>query len=188
MIPNEQTVPSETHIDLTELVPIIESIESAAAGWPGPIEPIIGTPFAISWCVIADRRRYDFTDEHRQLLEAQGIDWRRLSMKNLEQCSLDKRSRGRNFDADGRCYLQVLLHEDAIGPSRLLLPHFFDESFDSDYLVAIPEQTCAILFRVDLAENQASIVDGLVEGCFEKGTKPMSNDRFDPRLFWSLLS
>jgi len=73
-----------------------------------------------------------------------------------------------------------------MGPSRLLVPGLFAGVFASDYLVAIPEQTCAVAYRADLSGNAAFVAQTMVESCFSHGTTPMSPERFDPEIFWQL--
>ena len=77
-----------------------------------------------------------------------------------------------------------MLHDDGSGPSRLLLPHLFDEALGPDYRVAIPERTCAVAWRRVLTEEEQADVDAMVDGCFEQGTEPMSRERFPASAFW----
>lgn len=77
------------------------------------------------------------------------------------------------------------MHDDAVGPSRLLLPHLFDDVLGTDYEVAIPEQTCAIAYRKKLTPAQAADVRGMIDG-YAHGTEPMRPDRFDAAQFWNL--
>lgn len=105
-------------------------------------------------------------------------------MANLSRISENRPASGEKVDDDGFPFLKVMLHEDAVGPSRLLLPHLFDEILGVDYEVAIPEQTCAIAYRKKLTPSEAAVVNGVISGCYEHGTEPMSPERFEARRFW----
>ena len=114
------------------------------------------------------------------------MDWRSLALGNLAALSQGKAASGEKVDESGEPFVQVLLHEDAMGPSRLLLPRLFEPTFGTDYAVAVPEQTCAVIYRNKLSPSQAADVQGMIMGCFELGTEPMSADRFRPEDFWGL--
>lgn len=79
-----------------------------------------------------------------------------------------------------------MLQSDALGPSRLLIPHLFESELGSDYLVAIPERTCAIAYRRQLGPEQADTVDQMIDGCFQHGTEPVAPDRFEASTFWNM--
>jgi len=106
-------------------------------------------------------------------------------MRNLERIAwhfpfLEKQ------DEYGKPFVRALIREDAIGPSRLLIPNLFEEEFGSGYFVAIPEQTCAIVYRGELTEEQGVTVDDWINGCYKVGREPMSPERFRPERFWVL--
>ncbi|WP_157084580.1 hypothetical protein [Sphingomonas pituitosa] len=122
-----------------------------------------------------------------QYWEQQGIDWRATALTNLADVSTDLPASGEKLDQAGHPFLKVMLHKDALGPSRLLLPKLFDEALGPGYKVAIPERTCAIAFREDLSAEQARDVDAMINGCFEHGTEPMSPARFDAWQFWTSI-
>jgi hypothetical protein len=71
-----------------------------------------------------------------------------------------------------------------MGPSRLLIPHLFDDELGADYMVALPERTCAVAYRTDLNGPQLSDVNGVIDGCFEHGTEPVSPTRYRASDFW----
>lgn len=173
--------------DVTRLVPIILPPELLAGGWPGPIVPIGQLPFAMAWAVRGDMNSFVYVShEQAAFWQEAGLDWRKLAFENLRDMSTEKPAWGEKLDDDGRPFFQVLLHDDAIGPSRLLVPHLFDDVFGPDYLVAIPERTCAVVYRTDLTPEQSADVEGMISGCYEHGTEPMSPERFKPQDFWCL--
>jgi hypothetical protein len=171
--------------DLSRVVPIILPLELLNASWPGPIVRIGELPFCVAWATCGEMNSFFYvTEREAQFWDDAGIDWRGIAMENLSRMAASRPASGEKLDNDGLPFLKVMLHEDAVGPSRLLLPYLFDEALGANYEVAIPERTCAIAFRKNLSPGQASDVGGMINGCFEHGTEPMSPERFEARLFW----
>lgn len=178
--------PSER--DTAQLVPIVLPLVLLQLNWPGPIVQIGQLPFAAAWAVLGENNTMTYVNsELAAYWENAGMDWRAKALDNLVRMTGSRPASHQKVDESGRPFMQVMLHEDAIGPSRLLLPHLFDDVLGPDYRVAIPEQTCAIAYRADLTPEQKADVDNAIEGCFVRGTEPMSADRFDARLFWVSL-
>ena len=177
--------PSEHDID--RLVPLILPSALLRPYWPGPIEALGDLPFALTWAIAGDGNSFVYVTRTIEAhWDAAGIDWRARAMENLQRIARKDRASHEKNDEFGLPFVQVLLNEDAIGPSRLLLPGFFEDTFGEDYLVAIPEQTCAVVYRTDLTEEETALVDTLINECFEGGTEPMTRERFDPRRFWAV--
>jgi len=172
--------------DLSRVVPIVLPLKLLNAGWPGPIVRIAELPFCAAWATCDEINTFFYvTDREAEFWSEAGIDWQAAAFSNLARMSAELPASGEKLDEAGLPFLKVMLHEDAFGPSRLLLPHFFDNSLGSDYEVAIPEQTCAIAYRKDLSPDQAASVDSIINGCYENGTEPMSPQRFEARQFWT---
>jgi hypothetical protein len=105
------------------------------------------------------------------------------SVSKLGPLGRDRRIGGK-ADEDGHPFVRVMLQDDAMGPSRLLVPHLFDDELGADYMVALPEQTCAVAYRANVTGQQLSDVNGMIDGCFEHGTEPVSPTRFQASEFW----
>ncbi|EJL23793.1 hypothetical protein [Novosphingobium sp. AP12] len=171
--------------DLSRVVPIILPLELLRAAWPGPIVQIGDLPFCAAWATCGEMNSFFYvTEREAQFWGDAGIDWRAEALENLSRMSANRPASGEKLDDDGVPFLKVMLHDDAIGPSRLLLPHLFEDSLGADYEVAIPEQTCAIAYRRDLSPSQAADVNAMINGCYEHGTEPMSPEGFEARRFW----
>jgi len=171
--------------DLSRVVPIILPLELLTSAWPGPIVQIGDLPFCAAWATCGEMNTFFYvTEREARFWDDAGIDWRATALANLARISEGRPASGEKLDDDGLPFLKVMLHEDAVGPSRLLLPHLFDEILGADYEVAIPEQTCAIAYRKNLSPNQEADVSGAINGCFEHGTEPMSAERFKAHRFW----
>ncbi len=139
------------------LFPLILPRACLAEDWPGPIVPIGSLPFAVAWATVPERNRFIYvTHEQAAYWQDIAVDWRREAMRNLAQISEGRRW-GDKCDEAGKPFVLALLPDDAMGPSRLLLPHLFDNVFGgAEYRVAIPEQTCAIAYRAELNAMSAS--------------------------------
>lgn len=171
--------------DLTQLLPIILPLELLNLGWPGPIVRIGELPFCAAWATCGDMNTFFYvTDQEARYWEEEGIDWQAMALSNLSKLSASQPASGQKLDDDGLPFVKVMLHGDALGPSRLLVPHLFDDVLGTGYEVAIPERTCAIAYRKALAPDQSADVNAMIVGCFEHGTEPMSPERFEAHLFW----
>lgn len=171
--------------DLTRLVPIILPLELLTPAWPGPIARIGQLPFCVAWATCGEMNCIFYvTEREAQFWEEKGIDWQATALANLSKLSANRPASGEKLDDDGVPFVKVMLHEDALGPSRLLLPHLFDDDLGADYEVAIPERTCAVAYRKSLSSSQVADVNSMINRCYEHGTEPMSPDRFDACLFW----
>lgn len=171
--------------DLSRLVPIILPLELLNSAWPGPILQIGDLPFCAAWATLGEQNSFYYvTNREAKFWDGAGKDWRAIAFGNLLRMSEHRPASGEKLDDDGLPFVKVMLHDDAIGPSRLLLPHLFDDSLGADYEVAIPEQTCAIAYRRDLSPSQAADVRDMITGCFEHGTEPMNPESFEARRFW----
>ncbi len=170
--------------DIATLVPIILPPECLSDDWPGPIIPLGRLPFALAWATVPAQNRFVYlTHEQANYWQDAGIDWRLEAMRNLGRIS-QGRWWGDKCDEAGKPFVLALLPDDALGPSRLLLPHLFDDVLGAPYQVCIPEQTCAIAYRTELSASQRADVDAMIEGCFRQGTEPMSDERFKAADFW----
>lgn len=171
--------------DLTRIVPVILPLEMLDVSWPGPIERIGELPFCVAWATCGEMNSFYYvTEREAQYWDKKGLDWQAMALANLANMTADRPATGQKLDEEGLPFVKVLLHDDTLGPSRLLIPHLFDDILGADYEVAIPERTCAIAYRQRLSSSEASDVSNMINGCFERGTEPMSPERFDARLLW----
>jgi hypothetical protein len=184
--PNSERPPIASDYPIDSLVPIILPPELLTMEWPGSIIPLGDLPFSLAWAVVVKPNQFRYVNQETQAdWEASGVDWRACAMQNLKRIA-------RQFpffekcDEYGRPFVQALITDDAIGPSRLLIPHLFEEQFGDDYMVAIPEKTCAIIYSAKLTGEQRVDVDEWIDGCYKVGRERMSVERFRPERFWVL--
>jgi hypothetical protein len=75
-----------------------------------------------------------------------------------------------------------MMHEDGIGPSRLLLNGWLEEVFPEGYLVSIPERSVGVVLSLRATSEERERVEGVVKNFFEEGTQPFIGQFFHPDL------
>lgn len=172
--------------DLGRLFPILEMAAWFDADRKDAYQLVEGTPFAVAWTVLREPNVFNYlAQEGAAYLDAAGVNWRAIAYRNLEALARAEPANGQKEDEAGSVFIQVMLHGDSMGPSRLLVPYLLAGVFGEDYRVAIPEQTCAVAYRTNLRGDPAFVAETMVESCFAQGTTPMSSERFDPEIFWA---
>ena len=173
--------------EIRSLFPIIAPPDFLELNWPGFIEPLGDLPFSLTWGVMRENQILAYVSfDTAANWEKSGIDWRNVALDNLKRIT-DAEPASHEFrDDDGRLFCHVLINEDTFGPSRLLIPHLFENKFGPDYRCAIPERSCAIVYQAELTGAQRAKVDEIIQGCFDIGTAPMSPEHFEARRFWVL--
>jgi len=168
--------------DLYRIYPLLQLAGVSEENWQ---EAIPGTPFAVAWAFVGEMNFFEhISRDGARMLDEASIKWRSQSYRNLEALARVEPANGYKDDERGHPFIQIMLHKDGMGPSRLLVPGIFVDIFGTDYEVAIPEQTCAVAYRTGLSGDMAFVVEGMVQGCFSQGTTPMSPERFRPEVFW----
>ncbi len=72
-----------------------------------------------------------------------------------------------------------MMHQDGIGPSRILLRDRLESLFPEGYRVAVPEMSCALAFSKELDGFELATIQNTVAGCFQTGTRPLAPGLFD---------
>jgi hypothetical protein len=172
--------------DVARVFPIIVPAELVQTDWPGPIALLDETNCAVAWAEVREDNVWTYvSNELADYWQKSGLDWRLIAFRNLLAVSAPG-ANGEKFDETGMPVIKVMIQNDAFGPSRLLIPHLFDRELGPDYRVAIPERTCALAFRSVLKGQEEDDVAGIINGCFQNGTEPMSPDRYPAAAFWKL--
>lgn|GEM_PF-946493 len=176
-------------IALDQVVPILVPVLLADNGeWPGPIALMRTPELAVTWaCLLPAQTMLYVNFKTVQFWENNGLDWRRQSMENLARMS--EQISSHSFQREGGApYGLVMMQDDGIGPSRLLLNEWLEEVFPEGYWVAIPERSVGfVLSRTALPEEREK-VERLVVECFEKGSQPLKREMFVPDLLTAMSS
>ncbi|QUD90572.1 hypothetical protein [Phenylobacterium montanum] len=172
-------------VDLDALCPAIIPREFSASGdWPGPVVQLPVDGVDLTWVVHGEPDLVRYVDWRLDAYWRDNeVDWRSKAMANLVRVAHAHPHSHEFRGDDGRVVMVVMMHEDGLGPSRLLVPHLLDEVFPDGYQVALPELTCAFAFGVTAGDEDPRIEE-LISGCFTNGTRPLSPLRYQPEHFW----
>lgn len=171
--------------DMARLFPVLVPAELLEMAWPGPVLPLDGLPLAVSWAFVGADHVWDYVVKaDAEAWDEQGLDWEGLAFENLFRISEAEPASHEAVDEVDRPYMYILLNHDGLGPSRLLLPHLFDDPLGPDYLVAVPERTCAVAWRADVTPEQKTEIEDYIAHCFANGKEPVSAAPFAASRFW----
>jgi hypothetical protein len=163
-----------------EVVPLLvpsASVENGA--WPGPYEQLGAKGVVLAWgCISRAVTEQHLLHELREQWEAQGVDWKSQALENLRR--LGQEPTGVLFRDDGEVWLVSFMHQDGLGPSRLLLRDYLEQIFPKGYRVAMPERNRGFAFAVDLDSVDADTVENLIHNSYSKGEHPLSPGIFAP--------
>jgi hypothetical protein len=178
----EEVALKPDEIDTSKIVPIFVPAKFFDYGnWLGPHRRLRARAIGLTWAVLFPGETMRYVDfgmtEH---WEAQSLDWKALALKNLTDHSGDTPGSHVRLSADGQIESVGLMHPDTIGPSRLLLRDRLAAAFPLEYRVALPEMSCAFAFSVNLADQEKSEIDGLIDRCYRNGTRPLAPGDYAP--------
>ncbi len=105
--------------------------------------------------------------------ETNDLEWVQLAKDNLVRLSEENQYTHEFRRDDGELYAVALMHEDALGPSRLLLDDYFHRLFPQGYKVALPEMSCGFVIAIDITEEERYKLTNLVDDCYNNGTRPL---------------
>jgi hypothetical protein len=174
---------SPDQIAIEDVVPVFVPASLAEGGkWLGPIITMQAPGLAVTWAFLQPAQTMIYVNfQAANYWKAQGTDWRSQSVENLIRMT-EQLSSHDFIREDGSIYGLVMMHEDGIGPSRLLLNGWLEEVFPEGYLVSIPERSMGVVLSSQASAEEREKVEGLVKDCFEKGSQPFIGEFFDPNL------
>lgn len=189
VIKRELAKPPEAY-DLGALVPILVPNAFSDTGmWPGPIHRLAAPGFDQTWAVLGPDDVMVYVSRAMQALwERDGVAWREIATCNLRGLAETEPYNYVFNRDDGTPFMVTMLYGQSLGPSRLLVPGLLDPTFPGGYLVAVPEQTCAVAFTLTPTTVEAETIDGTIKRLFEKGREPVSSASFKPDLLWNFTS
>jgi hypothetical protein len=169
-------------LDIGKVMPVFIPASFVDNGaWPGPYTILRARGVVLTWAVLlpGDTIRYVLPDM-QQHWEAQGIDWKARSLQNLRAHSPEPAGTGALLRDDGEIWLISLMHEDGLGPSRLLLTEQLERVFPKGYRVALPERSRGFAFSAELDLEDADTIDSLIQRSYSKGERPLVRAIFEP--------
>jgi hypothetical protein len=165
--------PPELSID--EVFPVLVPASFFSLGnWPGPFELLQIPGLGLTWAVFQPQQTMRYVDRDIQVYwESRGIKWRATAMANLRRRS-DDRLWTHEFRSDGgELFAVAMMHEDGIGPSRLLLHQRLEALLPEGYVVAVPERSCALVLSARATEAEQAKIHGVAVTCYQNGTAPV---------------
>lgn len=170
-------------MSLKAVVPVLVPASLAKSGkWTGPILKLQVPGLAVTWGLIGPRGSVGYvTDDMAAKWDARDIDWRLQSMQNLERLSkpLAPQSISRS---DGTVIGLIFNHDDAVGPSRLLLNGAIEEMFPDGYKCAIPDRAIAVAVSSRMRAAEKKELDQFLAGCYRAAKEPFIRKLFEPDL------
>lgn len=146
--------------------------------WPGPSKRW-NEELSVTWA--------HFQEPHSTLYltndEFSRFKSKRIPFASVAIDNLTMRSSGKVWthikEEDDEVHFVGLLHEDGLGPSRLLLREALHEVFPEGFRFCVPERTCAVVFSKEATSLAMESVMTVVRSCFQKGTEPVSENIFE---------
>jgi hypothetical protein len=167
-------------IDTRRLLPVFAPAGFFTTGkWCGPYAKLRTPSLGLTWAVLMPYAVMQYVNRQMQEhWDAQGLDWKRLAMRNLARETSDHPGARTLRRPGGKVYAIAFMFQDGLGTSRLLLRDGLIKMFPQGYRVALPERSCGFAFAADLTAEESRSVIGTVKDCFRQGTNPLVADTF----------
>ena len=172
---------SPEQVDITKLAPVfIPSKFLSQGNWVGPYMLLRAKCVALTWSVLLPDMAMRYVDHDLvRYWDANGFRWRDTALNNLAQHSENLGTHDFRRD-DGTLYAIGMMHDDGIGPSRLLLHERLSQLFPKGYRVALPEMSCGIALSRELETGELEKLTTMIDHCYRKGTRPLAPGIFAP--------
>jgi hypothetical protein len=122
------------------------------------------------------------------ILEAKGIDWRSAARAALER-DVKRHPWTHEFCNDQNKVEGVaMIHEDGLGPSRLIIYNRLAQRFPQGFSFFVPERSCAMVIANDASLQVRTSIETAVRNCFSGADVPMSEKPYDHTLLKQALS
>ena len=165
--------PSE--LEIADLVPVfVPSSFFELGNWPGPFDVLGVEGLGLAWAMLQPDQTMRYVDrEVERQWDMHAIQWRDRALENLQRHSV-RTVWTHEFRSDnGSLFAVAMMHQDGVGPSRLLLRESLERLFPEGYLVALPEMSCGIVLSAQATLAERAKIEELVNGCFTDGTRPL---------------
>jgi hypothetical protein len=162
-------------LPIEEVFPVLVPASFFSLGdWPGPFELLQIPELGLTWAVFEREQTMRYVDRDIQSYwESRGIKWRASAMENLRRTSDDRLWTHEFRSNSGKLFAVAMMHEDGIGPSRLLLHQSLEALFTEGYVVAVPERSCGLVLSTRATEAEQAKIHGVAATCYQNGTAPL---------------
>jgi hypothetical protein len=182
-----QRDPSE--FPLADLRPaLIPSPVLATGNWIGPFHYFPELPVSLTWVFLRPNETMIYlTNEAAAALDAQGIDWRASARAALVE---DFQTRPWTYEfrgALGEAEGVALIHEDGLGPTRLLCSRRLLEHFRDGFRFYVPERSVAVVLGTNASAYVRASVDQFVAESSGHADVPMPTLGFEHQTLLTAL-
>jgi hypothetical protein len=175
----EGSKPTQFITSMDDLLPVVIPtgivVDNA---WPGTFKRW-NEVLSVTWAHFTE----PYNTVYLRKSEVQALEVRRVVFEQMALNNLRKRSSEQIWthvkEEAGEIHFVALLHEDGLGPSRLLLGDDLRRAFPNGFLFSVPERTCAIVFSKQASPAALESVRVVVSGCFQNGRERVSERIFD---------
>jgi hypothetical protein len=174
---------------LEDLRPVLIPSPILATGrWVGPFHHFPELPVSLTWAYLRPSQTMIYlSHELVAMLDSRGIDWRSTARDALVR-EFGSRPWTRELrDSSGALEGIALMHEDGLGPSRLICSRRLLRQFPDGFEFFVPERSCAFLVGSSASAETRSRIEHVVRQCFEHAEVPMSTSGFGHEALLSAL-
>jgi hypothetical protein len=162
---------------LADLWPVlIPSPILALPQWVGPRFHFAHLPVSLTWAYLRPEQSMQYLSTSTvAALELRGVPWRATAYRNLCE-AFDGQPWTHEFkDEEGFVGAVAMLHNDGLGPSRLICHRKLLGRFPEGFVFFVPERSSAVVLsnKADQAVRQR--VEQAVRGCIRSADVPMSD-------------
>jgi hypothetical protein len=167
---------SPAELDSRELLPVLLPASFFSTGeWGGPFTRLRAAEIGLTWAVLMPGGSLRYVNQAIEShWDKQRLDWKALALANLSRHTENQPGPRMLRRVNGEVFAVAFFYEDGLGPSRLLFRGTLSRLFPKGWRVAIPERSCGFAFGTDLTPEEQSQVDGVVNHCYQHGTRPFA--------------
>ena len=160
---------------IEELRPVLIPSSIFEGGvWVGPYHHFTNLPVSLTWAYLRPQQTMLYLDHETVLrLEQRGVDWRSSALLEMEREVGDHPWTHEWKNQSGTLGAVALMHEDGIGPSRLICLSHYNAHFPAGFSFYVPERSCAILISKDADSGLVEKIKSVVEACNSSAGVPM---------------
>jgi hypothetical protein len=174
---------------LSDLRPVlIPSPILATGNWVGPFRYFESLPVSLAWAFLRPNQTMMYlSTPTADALEARGVDWRAVARSAVVR-DFDRHPWTHEYENDaGDVEAVAFLHEDGLGPSRLLCCNKLLTRFANGFVLFVPERSSALVLQEHASAKVRDSVHRAVRSCIEAAEVPMSAEPYSHHLLKTAL-
>jgi hypothetical protein len=178
-----------TRVPIEDLRPVLISPSIFELGrWVGPYHHFSALPVSLTWAFLRPKQTMLYLDHDAvTAFEAKAIDWRSKARGALA-ADFQRHPWTHEYRNDQSGIEAVaMLHEDGLGPSRLIMYSWLVKQFPQGFSFFVPERYCTFVIANDASSKIQQSVQAAVHGCFVAADVPMSESAYDHTLLKQAL-